>query len=439
MVPRLVGLIIGGSVIFGPQRLWTWVGTGNPFYPLLNNIFKSPYFAPVNANYDFPYYGPHSLSALFSLPWTMFFYPSRFVEAVPAGGYSVLPALFFLALLVGWTRGRAGGRLWVALWAAFALWWLEIRYLRYLLPYTVVAVILLCMPNRAVGDLHKVGSGINKLLGSRTQAGLVGLLSIAAFVPTVASFWNIPSAVPIGVDLGRVSQAQYLRLTISSYSALETFDALARPGSEVIGDAYARTQLKLGLDLTPTWEAESQLALKEPLPKTAEGVYKLLVRNNIDWALVTGNAAAEGGSNEFLAPTVQSNGELVYAADGWDLYRLVSRRRDDHYVCALTPARRGCLLEPSSGASWSTNLQVCPGRTYELGLNSVGRMPIQASFDFPSANWDANDVDVGPGQSGIVYATAPPGATTAALVIQPLGPSSRAAQVSLRANGPPCR
>ena len=438
VTPKIIGLAAGGMVTFGPQRLWLWVTTDNPVFPLYNNVFRSPYFAAINENYNFPYFMPHGLTALVSLPWTTFRYPSDFVEAVPPAGYLALPALLFLVLLFGWTRGRAALPLWGALWAAFGLWWWEVRYLRYLLPYTVVAVIVLCMPNRIFGNIRLFSQWHARRLTPSVQALLVGVLGIAAFVPTVASFWDVPSAVPIDVDLGRQSVNAYLRQAVTGYPALQVFDRLATSGSVAIGDAYARTLLRSGLDLTPTWEAEGQVTLHEPFPKTAEASYDLLTRHDIRWALVTGPQRASGGSNSFLAPIIQHWGELVYAASGWNLYRLVRDQTPAHYRCATGSSAPSCVLKGPPTSAWSESLPSCPGNLYRLTLHSIGPGSIRAFLIFPAAAWDANNVDVPAGQDGILYATVPKGASKVEVVIDPLDSVSRVEKISLMMSGKSC-
>jgi 4-amino-4-deoxy-L-arabinose transferase-like glycosyltransferase len=84
----LTGLV---AVVAVWPYLYSWVHTGNPVFPLFNNIFKSPYFASVEF-VDSRWIGKLSIF----LPYRMTFASSDYVEAYDGAiGFSLL--IFFAA------------------------------------------------------------------------------------------------------------------------------------------------------------------------------------------------------------------------------------------------------------------------------------------------------------------------------------------------------
>ena len=112
-----------------------WVAR-NPFLPLFNAWFQSPYFDPVNFD-DARWHAGFNAA----LPWNMTFHTDRYLEAFAGGGGFVLVALAGAwALAFTQRRTLAFAALATAL---LALPLIPMQYLRYVFPVLVLLVPLL--------------------------------------------------------------------------------------------------------------------------------------------------------------------------------------------------------------------------------------------------------------------------------------------------------
>lgn len=119
LLARSPGLVAAVLPVL-PDYLWKWVRLGNPIYPQLNAIFRSPYFPPEN--FRDTRWGPHGI--LETLAWPLLApFTGRLGEVqtawiLPAAGFAV--ALFFvrrkrvafviLCAALLWTIGSGYGR-----------------------------------------------------------------------------------------------------------------------------------------------------------------------------------------------------------------------------------------------------------------------------------------------------------------------------------------
>ena len=426
------GLALCGGflVIWGPQRAWFWITTGNPVFPLFNNIFRSKYFAPTATNFNFPFFKPHGLGALLSLPWTSLSSPSRLVETTPSAGYGALLLLFFCALVLGWNRERALQLVWAALIVAFIAWWWQIRYLRYLVPYMPVAVVVLSgAPRYALGQLPaRVGSLVR-------SPAFAALCAAIAFPATLASFWNVPQLVPWRVDAGLQNKVNYVDEAIPSAPAMFAVDRIAAPGSEIIGEGYARTLLRPGLEFSINWEFEAQQSLKRALPTSAPAIYRLARSQKVDWVLIDASGGGPGGGDRFLAKLVRAHGQLAFAAENWQLYRLVATPGEATPVCAPGTEARTCVLTKDVVHPWTVAEKVCSGTTYALTVENRGTAAWRAFVLFPSVGWDSDYVTVAGKSVGTLYATSPAGVSPTMIVsLSPLGEGDNLSEVTLKSS-----
>ena len=264
-----IGVFCGAVIVWAPQPAWLWVSTGNPVFPFFNNIFRSPDFPLTATNFNFPYYKPHGITALLLLPFTTSWSPSKLVEATPTAAYGALLLLMFAALLIGWNRERALQVVWIGMLIGFITWWWQVRYLRYLLPYMMLAPIVLTGAPR-----RRLGYAPQRIISLLEQPVFAVLCAAIAFPSTLASFWDVPSTLPWKVDVGAESEVAYQRQGIAAAPALFAVDRLAGPRSVMIGGSSVRTLLRPGLRFTPSWEFEEQQSLRRPLPHSVAGIYK---------------------------------------------------------------------------------------------------------------------------------------------------------------------
>ncbi len=76
--------------------------------------------------------------------WEAVFNPLVMNEATPPAAFGLLIGALFVALVIGWRRAasRAAPLVWLAILIATAFWYVQFRYLRYLLPTFFVATAL---------------------------------------------------------------------------------------------------------------------------------------------------------------------------------------------------------------------------------------------------------------------------------------------------------
>lgn len=147
-----------------------WVRTGNPVFPFVNGVFRSPLFS-TDGSFNNPLYN----AAL--RPWTPYeilLESYRFIEAAPgtggAPGFGWLIVLPLVGVALALRRYRRLQVAMIALAAAFfVLVFLQQSYLRYLLPAIVVATIA-------------AGWALNDLARQRIVAGAILVLGLGCIV-----------------------------------------------------------------------------------------------------------------------------------------------------------------------------------------------------------------------------------------------------------------
>jgi hypothetical protein len=121
-------LAVGGS-----SYAYSWHATGNPVLPLLNDVFRSPWFAPVAFD-DGRWHAPLGLAA----PWRLVFHTRDYLEGWD-GGFGLLPVALGGAWLLALADRDARGLAWCSLLVA-ALPLLALHYVRYMHPGLVLAL-----------------------------------------------------------------------------------------------------------------------------------------------------------------------------------------------------------------------------------------------------------------------------------------------------------
>jgi hypothetical protein len=311
---RATGVAIGCLAIAAPVFALRWIDTGNPVFPNYNEIFHSSYYPPVNERYDFPHWpGAHLLDAL-TVPYRAALDPASMQESAPAGMYGMLIAALLIAAFVGWRHRRRRGAIvvWAAMLLGLAGWWVQFRYLRYILPSAAVAVVLVAVqlrdwrPRRAVTPL---------LLAAAAAASILYLPS------TVGSYWNVPNHdLPLGAAFGRWDEQDYLRIVFPEKPVLDAFQRLAPPGANALSDAHERTFLE-DRDLSPPWEVARLLQLSGPPPTTAGAALRRLDALGIRWVILN-PPWQTAAILPWLTPLTSQDGRVVFSANGWNLIAL---------------------------------------------------------------------------------------------------------------------
>jgi hypothetical protein len=159
--PRELALaVVAVLAVGGSSYAYSWHATGNPVLPLLNDVFRSPWFAPVAFD-DGRWHAPLGLAA----PWRFVFHTRDYLEGWD-GGFGLLPVAlagaWLLALADRATRGLAACALLVA-----ALPLLALHYVRYMHPGLVLA-------------LPALAHAVQRWFPARRGGALLAVLCVAA-------------------------------------------------------------------------------------------------------------------------------------------------------------------------------------------------------------------------------------------------------------------
>lgn len=134
MAASLAIVVLAG----GSSYVYAGYVTHNPFLPLFNAWFRSPYFDPVNFDDARWHAGFDAL-----LPWNLTFHTERYLEAFAGAGGFVLIALAGAWLLALARRNTATMAVAVTILIAALL--LPLQYLRYVFPALVLLLPLLAV------------------------------------------------------------------------------------------------------------------------------------------------------------------------------------------------------------------------------------------------------------------------------------------------------
>lgn len=429
------GAVAGGLALAAPTFAVKWIELGNPLLPNYNDVFRSRYWPTDYDAVTFPasYAGGPGTETPFShvsevgeVLLRTATDTGRMSQAAPDGSFGLIAAATLVVALLLWSRGR-GARELVVLWGGVAVaavvWYLQFRYLRFLLPAGAVAIAALALaaPARQPGprlDLGAVGA-------------LVGCAALM-WVPTVAQFWNVPGRdLPIRAALGLEDDYEYERTSMPERDALAAFDRLAPPGAMVMSTAEQRLWLTEGRDISPHWEVRRRLESAAAPPASDPAVLRYR-KLGVEWILGmrSGRPFGDPGVPELL----DRNGQVAWADRDWILIALVDRPTapapigcDDRLTgrpgCweGALDDRPGFTAEETPGVA--RTFPLCAGRTLVVDVTvGAGSAPVgvEIDFDFPPRARPLLRVrqDIARERGGTVRipATAPPGTRTGARV-----------------------
>ncbi len=320
----IAGVIAGLGTVAGVPLLIRWAQVGNPVYPGMNNVFKSASWPEVNETFNFPYASDGSLGRLARFAWDAVSDPTVYMEVVPRGAFGVLISLLLGFLLVGWWRARREViAVWIALVLAFVVWWVTVRYLRYLLPYAYVATAFAMVPMAAFG---RTGWGRSLTTNARPLLPLIGPVVVAAWAcAATAAFWNIPERVPWRVAFGLEDQSVYEKRVVGNIAAVHAINRLTPTGARVVvdsGHVFARVAATDGRILIPLWEFSGLAAwqsARDGTPATGAFVW---ARDHVAYAALVPAAATTGQSGTLAQEVATGLGRRIWTGGGVALYRI---------------------------------------------------------------------------------------------------------------------
>jgi hypothetical protein len=156
-----------------PFTIYLYLEMGSPVFPILNGIFKSPYWPP-NSGWD-NRWGPFGFWEVLIWPVKIFFRPDRLSELLV---YSGRLSLGFVAALVAWLvawRDVQLRRLSFLILAGLLLWSLGTGYIRYALFLELLGgVVLVMLAVQTIKDRRLVPVAILVICSLGGQALLAG-------------------------------------------------------------------------------------------------------------------------------------------------------------------------------------------------------------------------------------------------------------------------
>ncbi|MCW3028963.1 MAG: hypothetical protein JWN81_2174 [Solirubrobacterales bacterium] len=422
---RLGYAAVGAAITALPPLILRWIDTGNPLLPAYNNIFRSKYWLPINEQANFPFWRNAGTFGPVEAVWNAVVDPKLMAEAAAPGAFGVFVGAIVVALLLGWVgRGRVRGSsvIWWALIPTIVVWWVSLRYLRYLLPAGLVSIALILMLTAGVG------------LGRRGRAvAVIGatLAAMATFPVTISLFWNVPThKPPVYAAIGKWSASSYENAALTERPAILAFNRLSPPGARMATTAYERVWLTKGRDLYALgYDVQGLLELQGPLPTSGDATLRGLRRLGIGWVLATG---PERLLNEpgFLSQVLTTHGKPEFGERGWDLYRLVDGPPSARPISPCDANARGVAscwggTRAADGhltSSVTRTVAVCPGQTLALSVTQAptgAPSPVLIRFIGGSPTDGIQPGEAVPGAPQRIFATAPPGATSAQVIVSP--------------------
>ena len=326
---------LGGVIAGAPWLVLRWVQTGNPVFPLLNDVFRSDKWPPVNERFDLPFFGVGTSASDFATFWWRATEdPSLFGQPAPSWflGLPLILALGALVLLPALLRSR-GALIWTATAFGCALvWFFFSQYHRYGLP----AFALLCLP--AGFAVTEAARRLSRWATPRALVltGLVGAWFAAGVVVSFASFSLLPEHFPTDVLLGRESREAYRERWVPNYVAISAFDRLTR-GSEdegaILGWPYNYfTANRLYDVIVPGELSPFRRIVEAGLP--ADEMARALVEADVRWFVYDSSNpfGYEEWPPAWLAESVlvrefiERYMEVAFEENGVIVYRIVSNK-----------------------------------------------------------------------------------------------------------------
>ncbi len=218
-------------LIVSPWLIRNYIFTGNPIYPLLNNVFKSPLMPPINPTFDRANFGmgDNVLTKYILSPWNVTLHGERY--------RGVIGPIFltFLPLLLVMRVDKTIRYLLLLCSVFFILWVISFPIIRYLMP---IMPFLSIIVSYVINNVVSWGNWGNAVLSTEVMAvaALTLFLNLPFFHPLWQEGWNpgIVRHVPYEVVLGIESKEHYLSRHLSSYEVFQYANGNLPPDAKIL-------------------------------------------------------------------------------------------------------------------------------------------------------------------------------------------------------------
>jgi 4-amino-4-deoxy-L-arabinose transferase-like glycosyltransferase len=261
-----------------PWYLLVWALTGNPVFPFMNAVFKSPFWEFTNVLSNAAEFGVGTApGALLRLPFRLTWDTTRFGEALPRGSLGTLLLLVPFGFLK--LRANRETRILTLMTLVFlALWASNFQYGRY---YTAVLPAIAVL---AVGGVLFAAPGFLE----RSRRIVLAALLVGQIVLLPVLYWRIPERFPVRLALGLESPESLLRRGLEGYAASQYVNGVAQPGERVLSIGHEDLRFYLEPPLETLVESRLGSGLRRAIdlgPK--EELAKALSKEKIRYLLLS--------------------------------------------------------------------------------------------------------------------------------------------------------
>ena len=321
-IRTLAGFLAAASLSAFPWYLLRYAFTGNPFFPLLNAVFRARP-VPIGflvTNITGAGYGLETSPLdLLRVPFLATFQTNNFGEPFAAGALGLaLVLLFPLGILLDRRRSGVAVALTVCAGylAAWALVSLGVRYYYAILPLVAALGV-------ATVDALSPAGWRRKL-----HFGLLGAVLLAQVAVIPVQFWNISDRIPLLRAFGRETSEQFLSRALPAYPAVEFLNREARPGEKVVGYGvdnirfYVRPRLDTVIE---AWDLQREIRRARITGMKGERLASNLVRMGYRHVLVYEMQPTRHPLFRVLLNFLDDFTTLEFNRQGGRVYRLEAR------------------------------------------------------------------------------------------------------------------
>jgi dolichyl-phosphate-mannose-protein mannosyltransferase len=270
--------VVLACFVAAPCYLLVYSLTGNPIFPFMNEVFKSPYWEldnPVTNASDFGV--GTSPGDLLRLPFRLTLDTARFGEALTPGALG--PLLLFIPFgVLALRKDRESRIVAFVMFVYLAFWAATYQYGRY---YTAVLPAVAAL---SIGGFLTVAPGFLERYRQLVLAVLVfGQLAVQPVL-----YWRIPERFPLRRALGTESRESLLRRGLEGYAAAQYINRVVQMNERVlsIGHEDLRFYLKPPLETLVESRLGSKVRQTASLAPGRE-LANVLIEANIRYILLT--------------------------------------------------------------------------------------------------------------------------------------------------------
>ena len=276
----------GGAITGAPWLLLRLIQTGNPVFPLYNDVFESDKWPPVRERFDLWLYGVgHSAGDAGSVWWELAAHPWRFGQWLPPWAIG-LPALAFLAAVImspGLLKDRPAAMVALVAVLAAGSWFLLSQYHRYGLPAVALLAIV------AGAGIWAALRQLPRPFAAASGAALLSVWFAGGLVLTLVM--GVPDPYPTDVLLGHESREAYRDRSTADYFPLQFVENATKgtgDAAAIVGYPYNYFITNRVYDYTqpPTLSPFSRVALSNEAP---EQMTRDLLDAHVRWLIVDYN------------------------------------------------------------------------------------------------------------------------------------------------------